>query len=62
MPCYLDFRKSPKSGARTLFKMGQAYEQLGDVKRARRCYEQVTAYEGNPLTPDAHDALSRLQG
>jgi tetratricopeptide (TPR) repeat protein len=61
VPCLIDFRKSTKSGARTLFKLGQAYEQLGDVKRAKRCYEQVTAYEGNPLTPDAYEALSRLQ-
>jgi predicted Zn-dependent protease len=61
VPCLVEFRKSTKSGARTLFKLGQAYEQLGDVKRAARCYEQVTAYEGNPLTPDAYEALSRLQ-
>ena len=56
-----DFRKSAKSGARTLFKMGQAFEQLGDVPKAKRCYEQVTAYEGNPLAPEAYDALARLQ-
>ncbi|HZY86306.1 MAG TPA: tetratricopeptide repeat protein [Gemmataceae bacterium] len=61
VPCLVEFRKSTKSGARTLFKLGQAYEQLGDVKRAARCYEQVTAYEGNPLSPDAYEALSRLQ-
>jgi tetratricopeptide (TPR) repeat protein len=58
--CYLDFRKSSKSGARTLFKLAQAYEQLGDVPRAVRCYRQVTAYQGNPLTPEAYDALHRL--
>jgi tetratricopeptide (TPR) repeat protein len=62
VPCYVDFRKSSKSGAKTLFKLGQAYEQLGDRARAARCYQQVTAYEGNPLTPEAHDALQRLQG
>jgi predicted Zn-dependent protease len=59
--CYLDFRKSSKSGARTLFKLGQAYEQLGDRVRASKAYHQVTAYEGNPLTPEAHEALQRLQ-
>jgi tetratricopeptide (TPR) repeat protein len=59
--CLVDFRKSSKSGARTLFKLAQAYEQLGDVTRATRCYQQVTAYEGNPLAPDAQDALQRLQ-
>jgi tetratricopeptide (TPR) repeat protein len=61
VPCLIDFRHSAKSGARTLFKLGQAYEQLGDLKRAVRSYKQVTAYEGNPLTPDAYDALRRLQ-
>jgi tetratricopeptide (TPR) repeat protein len=59
--CLLDFRKSSKSGARTLFKLGQAYEQVGDPARAKRCYEQVTAYDGNPLAPDAYEALQRLQ-
>ncbi len=61
VPCLIDFRQSSKSGARTLYKMGQAYEQLGDRARAAKCYKQVTAYEGNPLTPDAYDALQRLQ-
>jgi tetratricopeptide (TPR) repeat protein len=61
LPCFADFRKSARSGAKTLFKMGQAYEQLGDLPRAARCYKQVTAYEGNPLTPEAYSALHRLQ-
>ncbi len=61
VPCLIDFRKSSKSGARTLYKLGQAYEQLGDRVRAAKCYKQVTAYEGNPLTPDAYDALQRLE-
>jgi tetratricopeptide (TPR) repeat protein len=58
--CLLDFRKSSKSGARTWLKLGQAYEQLGDFPRAARSYKQVTAYEGNPLTHEAYDALHRL--
>ncbi len=61
VPCLIDFRQSSKSGARTLYKMGQAYEQLGDRVRAAKCYKQVTAYEGNPLAPEAYDALQRLQ-
>jgi tetratricopeptide (TPR) repeat protein len=61
VPCFLEFKKSSRSGARTLFKLGQAFEQLGDLVRAKKCYENVTAYEGNPLTSDAHDALSRLR-
>jgi predicted Zn-dependent protease len=61
VPCLVDFRKSSKSGARTLFKLGQAYEQLGDRARATKCYQQVTAYDGNPLAPDAYEALERMQ-
>jgi tetratricopeptide (TPR) repeat protein len=61
VPCFQEFRKSSRSGARTLFKLGQAFEQLGDPKRAMKFYETVTAYEGNPLTSDAYDALSRLR-
>ena len=61
VPCLIDFRQSSKSGARTLYKLGQAYEQLGDRAKAAKCYKQVTAYEGNPLAPDANDALQRLQ-
>jgi tetratricopeptide (TPR) repeat protein len=61
VPCYVDFRKSAKSGARTLYKLAQAYEQIGDRAKAVKAYKQVTAYEGNPLAPEAHDALYRLQ-
>ena len=59
--CFNEYRKSSKSGADTLYKLGQAYEQLGDRGRAAKCYEHVTAYEDHPLAPDARDALYRLQ-
>jgi tetratricopeptide (TPR) repeat protein len=59
--CYTDFRKSSKSGADTAYKLGQAYEQLGDRDRARRFYEQVTTYDNHPLAWQARDALHRLQ-
>jgi tetratricopeptide (TPR) repeat protein len=59
--CLQDFRKSPKSGADTLYRLGAAYEALGDPARAAKFYEQVTAYDGHPLAPDARDALYRLQ-
>jgi tetratricopeptide (TPR) repeat protein len=61
VPCLLDFRKSSKSGADTMFRLGQAYEELGDRARAIKCYNQVTAFDGHPLAPDAHDALERLK-
>lgn len=61
VPCFNDYRKSPKSGADTMYKLGQAYEQLGDPGKAAKCYEHVTAYDGHPLAYDARDALQRLQ-
>lgn len=60
IPCYQDFLKSHRAGAKTHFKLGQAWEQLGETAKAVRAYKQVTAYEGNPLSSDAYDALHRL--
>jgi hypothetical protein len=34
---------------------------MGEVPRAIACYKQVTAYDGNPLAPEAYDAMQRLQ-
>jgi tetratricopeptide (TPR) repeat protein len=59
--CFLDFRKSSKSGADTMFRLGQAYEELGDKVRAIKCYNQVTAFSSHPLAPDAQEALQRLK-
>jgi tetratricopeptide (TPR) repeat protein len=60
--CLNDFRRSSKSGAKTWFKLAQAYEMMGDVARARKCYGQAAAYDGNPLAGPAMEALSRLEG
>lgn len=59
--CLRVYQKHPKSGATTLFNLGRAYENLGDYPRAAKCYEQVTAYEGNPLVYEAQDALYRVK-
>jgi tetratricopeptide (TPR) repeat protein len=61
VPCLNDFRKSPKSGADTMYNLGQAHEALGDYPRAIKCYEHVLAYEGHPRFYDARAAVSRLQ-
>src|SRR5262249_17889135 len=61
IPCFLEFRKSSKAGADSLYRLGQAYEATGDIAKAKRYYEQVTAYEQHPLAPDAREALYRLQ-
>jgi len=44
-----------------MFRLGQAYEELGDRARAIKCYNQVTAYSSHPLAPDAQEALQRLK-
>ena len=59
--CLKEFRQSSKSGADTLYKLGQAYEQLGDRTRAVKFYKHVVSYDNHPLAPDAYDALHRLQ-
>lgn len=59
--CFTAYRASAKSGADTLFKLGEAYEQLGESARAARFYEQVTAYDGHPRQSEARDAMRRLQ-
>ena len=59
--CFQDFKKSPKSGARTWLKLGIALEKLNDTKKAIACYEQATAYEGNPFAREAQEALYRLK-
>ncbi len=58
IPCYQDFRASHRSGARTLFKIAQAHEQLGDIPRAIKFYKTVTGYDGNPLVSDAQEGCT----
>ena len=60
LECFTSFRQSSKSGADTLYKLGLAYEQLGDRTRAVKFYQHVVSYDGHPLASEAHDALSRL--
>ena len=50
-----------RSGKDTLYKIGQAYEACGDLKKAAKYYENVTAYDGHPLMYEARQALSRVQ-
>src|SRR5262249_47591866 len=61
--CFQEFsRHGSMSGADTYFKMGKAYENLGVLPRAAKCYEHVTGYEQHPLYYEARDALQRVQG
>ena len=57
---YSDYKEYGKSGADTLFKLGRAYEAMGDVANAAKFYNAVTAYEEHPRFWDAKEALRRL--
>jgi tetratricopeptide (TPR) repeat protein len=59
--CLQEFRKSERAGADTMYKLGRALENLGDMKRAARCYEAVTAFEKHPLFYEARAALERVK-
>jgi tetratricopeptide (TPR) repeat protein len=59
--CFQVYRNSERAGADTMFKLGRAYENLGDFPRAARCYEHVTAFEGHPLYYEARDGLDRVK-
>jgi len=59
--CLQEFRNSDKAGADSMYSLGRAYENLGDLTRAARCYENVTAYEGHPRFYDARDGLERVK-
>jgi tetratricopeptide (TPR) repeat protein len=61
IPCLQDYRKSSKSGADTDYKLGMAYEHLGDRVQAQRYYKSVVSFSSHPLAPDAREALYRLQ-
>lgn len=59
--CYKDYRESQRSGADTLYRLGQAYEAAGDVPNAKRSYKQVTGYQNHPRYWDATEAIRRLE-
>ena len=59
--CFLEFRKSSRAGADTMYKLGRAYEGVGDLPRAARCYEEVTTFPDHPLFYEARDGLERVQ-
>lgn len=58
--CFRDFREYQKSGADTLYRLGQAYEAAGDTTNAVKAYKAVTAYSGHPRYWDADAAVRRL--
>jgi tetratricopeptide (TPR) repeat protein len=59
--CFQVYRNSQRAGADTMYKLGRAYENLGDFARAAKCYEHVTAFEGHPLFYEAREAIDRVR-
>lgn len=59
--CFNVFKNSQRAGADTMYKLGRAYENLGDYTRAAKCFEQVLAFEGHPLYFEAQDGLDRVK-
>lgn len=55
------FSNSEKSGARTLYDLGRAYEASNDLGKALAYYQQATLFEDNPIRWDAEDAVRRLK-
>jgi tetratricopeptide (TPR) repeat protein len=59
--CLTEFLDSEKSGARTLYDLGRAYEAQGDLPRSLKYYQQAAAYEDNPVRWDAEEAVRRVK-
>jgi tetratricopeptide (TPR) repeat protein len=61
IPCYTEFRKSNRAGADSAFKLGKAFEAVGDLPKAARFYEEVLTFPEHPLYYEAKDAIARLK-
>jgi tetratricopeptide (TPR) repeat protein len=59
--CFLEFVKSDEAGADTSFKLGKAYEALGDFPKAAASYNEVMAFERHPLYYEAREGLDRVR-
>ena len=61
IPCFAEFRKSNRAGADSAFKLGKAFEAVGDLPKAARFYEEVLTFPEHPLYYEAKDAIARLK-
>jgi tetratricopeptide (TPR) repeat protein len=59
--CLKEFQESEKSGARTLYDLGRAFEAMGQADRALKFYQQAAAFEDNPVRWDAEEAIRRVR-
>lgn len=60
--CFTDYRNYSRSGAETLFRLGEAHEKKGDAAAAKKYFKAVTAFSGHPKYWDATEAVRRLGG
>jgi tetratricopeptide (TPR) repeat protein len=60
--CFKAFMETEKSGARTLYDLGRAYEAQSDTARALAYYQQAANFQDNPVRYDAEEAIRRLKG
>jgi tetratricopeptide (TPR) repeat protein len=56
---FSDYRQSTKSGADTLFKLGQAAERLGQLAKAKNYYEHANMFD-HPNKYEVNLALDRI--
>jgi tetratricopeptide (TPR) repeat protein len=59
LACFSDYRQSTKSGADTLFKLGQAAERLGELTKAKNYYEHANMFD-HPNKYEVNMALDRI--
>jgi tetratricopeptide (TPR) repeat protein len=59
LECFEAFSQSTKSGADTLFKLGQASEHLGEFAKAKKYYESANMFD-HPNKYEVTLALERL--
>jgi len=58
--CLKEFLDSEKSGARTQYDLGRAYEALNEPARALKYYQMAASFEDNPVRWDAEEAIRRV--
>ena len=59
--CLRVYSECVRSGAETLYLLGQAHEAAGQPAHARKWYDMVLVYAGHPRAADARAALERLE-
>jgi tetratricopeptide (TPR) repeat protein len=59
LECFTDYQQSTKSGAETLYKLGQVAERLGQPAKAKKYYQHANMFD-HPNKYEVSMALERL--